>query len=145
MTDLYLKTADEGYYDIDIGSNGDFDLTEGLDTSIKMSISEQIRDESIDETSKRGGWWGNQVRSDLYELGSLIWTYYQSKESSETESNIQEAIISSLQWLIDDSIASRIEVDLVLAEGTVSATISVIKNESIVDSFFIQLFSNTRE
>lgn len=144
MTDLYLQTTDEGYFDIDIADSGDFDTTDGLDTAFKMSILEQVMDESIDEPSKRGGWWGNQIRSDLYELGSLIWTYYQSREGEDTESNIQDAILSCLQWTIDDSIASRIDVDLVLADGTVSANISVIKNESIIDSFFIQLFENTR-
>lgn len=144
MTDLYLNSTN-GYYDIDIATNGDFELTDGLDTSIKMSILEERRDDSVDEPSKRGGWWGNQVRTDLYELGSLLWRYYQSRLDEDTEANVQDTLFNALQWLIDDSIATNIEIDLVLTNSGVSATIEIIRNQSVIDTFFIELFENTRQ
>lgn len=145
MTDIYLSKDKNEIYDIEIAENGDLDLTDGLDTSIKMSVLEERRDESIDEPSKRNGWWGNQVRSELYELGSLLWTFYQTRADSSTEASIQQTILESLQWLLDDNIASNIDVDLVLEGSQVSARIDIIRNGSIIDSFFIQLFKETRK
>lgn len=145
MTDLYLNNIGNKYFDIVIASNGDFDLTDGLDTSIKLSIYEERRDISIKEASRRGGWWGNQLRIDNYELGSLLWTKSQNSIQESDLSAINGILTDCLQWLIDDKISDNIQIDLTLDDNIVNSNITIFKNENIIDTFYTQLFNETRK
>lgn len=53
------------------------------------------------------GYWADN------QLGSEIFSHLSKPNTNETRASILDSVRSSLQWLLDDSIASRIEVDLI--------------------------------
>jgi arylsulfatase A-like enzyme/phage gp46-like protein len=109
MSDARLELGDDG---ADLVIEGD-DLArdEGLGTAVAVSILSDAR--AVQGTSATGeqsdtrGWWADNVRD---RFGSRLWTLEREKRTADTLQRARELGTDALRWLIDDGIASRVEV-----------------------------------
>lgn len=148
MSDVKLTQINtpqgENYYDISF-TDGDFTLTEGLITTLMMSIFCEQRDDSIEVPQMRGGWAGNQFQSiQGFQQGSLIWTLYQSIADETAATQAQQYIEDSLNWLIEDGILRDVEVAVfVVANYKLQTKISITRNDDTESVLFYDLWINT--
>lgn len=143
--DLKLSKDEKGLYDIDF-ENGDFALTDGLDTAIILSIFDERRASSsqVEEPSYRRGHFMNEFADiEGYEVGSLQWLYTQQNTNSNSNvTNIENALRTGLRWLIEDRIAKNVAVNAVKSGSGVQADIA-IEGNSKEDSTYYNTFINT--
>lgn len=144
IRDLALILTSDGYYDISF-ANGDFKLTEGLDTAIWMSIFCEKRDPEVTEWQAQKGWVGDQLNDDGFELGSLLWTLNQSRLDDDTIVEAQSIIEDSLQWLLDQNYAKEISVSIYknLANTGLIANIELIRNDDVKENLSFDLWNKT--
>ena len=87
----------------DLNSDADKELA----SAVIVSIFTWARAEG------QNGWWGDSypdVPND--KIGSKIWLFFREKLTQDTINRIRDAMIASLQWLIEDQVASRYDVVL---------------------------------
>jgi phage gp46-like protein len=95
----------------------DHDLLVGADLATAMLISifsdamaapdERIPDGSGDPR----GWWGDQFDQGN-PIGSKIWLLDREKQTKETLNKAYDYIAECLQWLIDDGVVSRFDIQV---------------------------------
>jgi phage gp46-like protein len=88
--------------------------TDPLVRAVIVSLFTWRRAQPDDElpASERMGWWGDTfppVAGDR--IGSRLWLLSRSKLLPETVARAKEYAQEALQWLVDDGIAARVEVD----------------------------------
>lgn len=144
IKDLKLTKDDNGNYDISF-TNGDFTLTEGLETSFLMTIYCQKRDETIEDPRSRGGWIGNELNDDGFEQGSLVWTLYQSALDNDAVNICQNLLEDAFEWYIQKSIAKEITIDVkkTLDKEGLTATITAVRNDNTEFVQYYDLWINT--
>jgi phage gp46-like protein len=144
IKDLKLTKDDNGNYDISF-TNGDFTLTEGLETSFLMTIFCQKRDETIEDPRSRGGWIGNELNDDGFEQGSLVWTLYQSALDNDTVNICQNLLEDAFEWYIEKGIAKEITIDVekTLDKEGLTATITAVRNDNTEFVQYYDLWINT--
>lgn len=106
----------EGDFGLTI-NQGDLDTDEGIETAIIISLFTDRRADDDDilpnnnNTDKRG-WWGDQISPEVEndQIGSRLWLLERSKTENSVLIKAKIYIEESLQWLIDDGIASKINV-----------------------------------
>lgn len=112
MTDIALRLIKRGPFKppaIDLALDG-YDLaTEGgLHTAVIVSLFTDRRAESDDEipdgSGDRRGWWADPA------LGSRLWLLARAKETPDTLARARAYAIEALQWLIDDGVATAVDV-----------------------------------
>lgn len=143
--DLKLTKDSEGVYDINFQSNGDFELEEGFDTAILMSLFQNKR---LDESEQpipqyRGGWWGNELNEVTgYEIGSKLWAL----DGRRTQNTLNQAIDyarDSLQWFIDDGLLKDINVTGEFQTNGITLEITLIRFNNKSETLFFDLWENT--
>lgn len=111
MTDLALRLINNGPTQppaIDLALSG-YDLTteDGLRTAVIISLFTDRRAEADDEipdgSDDRRGWWAGS-------LGSRLWLLARAKEMPDTLARARAYAIEALQWLIDDDVATAVDV-----------------------------------
>ena len=143
--DLKFKQDSSGNWDIDF-ANGDFELTNGLDTAIYMSVFCEKRasaSQVSDPTSRRGHFTNDFNAVDGYEIGSLLWLY--TTQAKNTESNlklIEGDVYEGLKWMIEDEIISKIEVSATKSGSGINLEVGLI-NKLQKDSKYYNLFLAT--
>jgi len=144
IKDLKLTKDDNGNYDISF-TNGDFTLTEGLETSFLMTIFCQKRDETIEDPRSRGGWIGNELNDDGFEQGSLVWTLYQSALDDDAINICQNLLEDAFEWYIEKGIAKEITIDVkkTLDKEGLTATITAVRNDNTEFVQYYDLWINT--
>jgi len=144
IKDLKLHKDANGNWDISF-VNGDFALTEGLETSFLMTIFCQKRDETIEDPRSRGGWIGNELNDDGFEQGSLVWTLYQSTLDDDTINICQNLLEDAFNWYIEKGIAKEINIDVekTLDKEGLTATITAIRNDNTEFVQYYDLWINT--
>lgn len=87
-----------------------------LETAVIISLFTDKRARADDELpglndSKRG-WWGDAL-SDIEgdAIGSWLWLLYREKTTDETLNRAREYSLDALQWLLEDRIASNVQVE----------------------------------
>ena len=111
--DLKFKQDSNGDWDIDF-ANGDFELTDGLDTAVYMSVFCEKRASSsqVSEPNLRRGHFTNEFsKKEGYQVGSFFWLY--TEQAKNIDSNlrlIEGAIGDGLAWMIEDNIFSKTKV-----------------------------------
>lgn len=93
-------------------TKGDFSKDDGLSTAIILSLLTWGRagDEDLADDDKKG-WWGDSyadVEGD--QIGSKIWLLFREKVTDETILRLKEYAAQSLNWLIEDKVATRVGV-----------------------------------
>lgn len=122
MTDLSLRLINKGPTQptaIDLVLNSyDLATEDGLRTAVIISLftdrSAEADDEIPDGSDDRRGWW-----SDV--LGSRLWLLARAKEMPDTLARARAYAIEALQWLIDDDVATAVEVTAEWAQRGVLA------------------------
>lgn len=105
MTDVLIyQSIDDGEINLD---NGVIQLSSGLDSSVYLSLFGGAED-----------WWGNvdegeQVRRYTAKTQGLIETL---NPSSANLLRMEDAVSGDLQWMIDEKVASSIEVEVTIPE-----------------------------
>lgn len=148
--DLALKYKD-GIFDLNM-KDQDLERDDGLRTALVISLftDARISDEELPsgETSKRG-WWGDlfpDVERDR--IGSRLWLLERAKQTNETLAQAKQYALESLQWLIEDEIATAVEVKTSYPErGVLEIIVSITKpgSEMTFDYSFIWDFESARE
>lgn len=119
MGDIALIWSEQNAGDI-LTAGFDLQTDDGLETAVIMSLFTDRRvstDEELPagEPSRRG-WWGDvapEVPGDI--IGSRLWLLNREKSLATVVVRANEYAREALQWLIDDKVASRVDV---LAEST---------------------------
>jgi len=132
MVDIAFKQNEA--LDFTVLINGpDLQTDDGLRTAIIISLfTDRLvgEDEAIpDGTNNRRGWWADafaQPAGDL--MGSRLWLLNREKQVDEVLERSREYAEESLQWLLTDNVASKIEVETEwVKRSTVGILIRVFK------------------
>lgn len=112
-----IKTIQvNGMFDIPI-ENGDLAGVEGFDTAIWISLFTDARaPETIVVTPEnRRGWLGD-VESPVEgrDLGGLLWVAEQRRLNQDTVNEVVDYARKSLEWFIQDGLATSVEVSGVI-------------------------------
>ncbi len=145
--DLELVLNEEdGYYDIDFAPNGDFLMSDGLETPILMTILAVRRADASEVTKPifRRGDWSNELNDiDEYEVGSKLWLLEQARTIQETLNTGIGSLEDGFQWMIDDEIIKEVTVDGEIIDNSIKYTIELTKENSRTEVFIYDAFANT--
>ena len=142
LKDLKLEKNTNGIYDISF-TNGDFTLDDGLETSFIMTCYCQKRDDEIEDPRSRGGWAGNQLNTDGFEQGSLVWTLFQARADEDSINLAQNYLEDAFQWYLDEGLAKELNVDISLDNEEIIATIEITRNDDTKFTQNYDLWVNT--
>ena len=110
--DLALTPA--GGIDPGIGNGGH------LEAAVWVSIfTDALADPSeipAELGTDRRGWWADGGRNPGEAMGSLIWLHRREKRSETVRLAIERAARASVQWLVDDGVASVVAVTATLLD-----------------------------
>lgn len=84
-----------------------------LTRAVVISLFTWRRAEPDDNADVPMGWWGDSFpaeQNDRY--GSRLWLLQRSKLTNQLVQTVRVYIRESLQWLIDDGVVSRIDLDI---------------------------------
>jgi phage gp46-like protein len=117
MTDLAL-TWDEALAAADLTfTDGALALDGGLGSAVTLSLFTDRRAEDDDRLPQAGGdrrgWWGDlytTVDGARRRIGSRLWLLEREKRTPETLARAREYAEEALAWLVEDRVASRVEV-----------------------------------
>lgn len=122
MTDLDLTSGDL------LIENGDLVLDRGLRTLVLVSLFSDARLPSgqalPDGEWSRRGFWGESPGS---RFGSLLWTIYRSKATTENSERAREFAEAALGWLKDDGIAQTVSVTAAFDGGVLCLEITITR------------------
>lgn len=117
MSDIRIEFDEENLVGDLLISGGDLAIEEGLETAVVMSIFTDARalddDELPGNDSDPRGWWADefaQVEDD--EIGSRAWLLERTRLNDETVVRAQGFYQQALQWLVDDGVAERVDVQV---------------------------------
>ena len=109
-------------------------LTTGSELATAILISlftdrQAADDDDIpDGTLNPRGWWGD-LDSD-YQIGSRLWLLSRSKATAETRQRATDYITEALQWLIDDGVVAKFDIDVEWsATSTLGARVIAYKKD----------------
>ena len=143
--DIKFTQDSNGDWDINF-TNGDFEMTEGLDTALYLSVFSNKRASAsqVTESILRRGHFTNEFSQVAgYEVGSLLWLYTeQAKNTSNILSLIEGSVYDGLKWMIEDKIISKIDIAASKSGTGVTLEIDLI-NKFQKDSQYYNLFVAT--
>lgn len=132
MVDIALNNT-KGYWDFGISQIGDFELDNGLQTAILVSLLSNARADAseIPIIEFRDGWYGNLIwNQNGYQQGSKLWLLYQSRLTQEIILRAKNYTEIALNWMLEDGLLKNL-------------VVNVIQNDSI--SFTINIKADTSE
>lgn len=111
---------------------GDLERESGLASAVLISV---FSDRRIDadplrplEVQDLRGWWGEDPRDPF---GSRLWTLARGRVNAETAARAQDAVRESLEWMISNGIARRIDVSATWsARGLLALEIGILRGTS---------------
>jgi len=131
QNDISLEfDCEKKYYDIDLVSDGsDLLAAVNLRTGIGISLFTDRRTGADDSVPNSRGWAGDAIRRENEDLiGSKLWLLYGSKTLDENLPRAEEYCREALQWLLDENIASSVDVTaeyISKPQGKMSITVEV--------------------
>lgn len=146
MTDIDIKlTQDEtGLFDISFDDDGDFTKVDGFDTSLIISVyaDKRASKSEVPYALYRSGWIGNSYKD--FEIGSKVWIYLRSRLTNSNIESIKKAATDSLQWLISDSLAKNVQVEIISVTSVkISLKIVIEFSNGIIEDKYYDLWLNT--
>lgn len=131
-------------FDMQIADNGDILTDDFFDTALLMSIycERRATASEVPQSDRRRGWIGNESTPD-FEIGSKVWLYEQSRVTGSLLRGIESVVLNSLQWLIDDNYAVKINADATLSNSKVTLEANIERPSSNVDKRFFELWDTT--
>lgn len=101
--------------------NGDLKVEQGLETAVIISVfsDQRVTNEELPPGIEfKRGWWADlfpEVEGDR--IGSKQWILNRSTNTLETVAQLENLVRESLQWMLDDGVASAIEVSAAIDEN----------------------------
>jgi phage gp46-like protein len=146
MIDLKLELQSDGTYDIVIGSDGNFEVDEGLTTTILTSIFTEARANEIEVARPlaRSGWMGNiNFPTNGRQLGSLVWLTASMRRTTENLNKAIDFFKKALNWMVEDGIAETISVtgSLSTKGADISVEVKPFREEPV--TMYTKLWENT--
>lgn len=136
--DVLIKSyGPNGLYDLVI-EDGDFKSADGFETSIPVSLFTDARAPvSIVQNSRnRRGFLGNILTIDEnYELGSLLWTFDQSRIIQETENRAKTEVRKAFNWMFVDRVITSLNVELESSQRNFLIFLNFNSIENAIDRF----------
>jgi len=132
-----------GHGDIVVGDR-DLERDDGLETSVIISLFSNRRadEEDVlpDEDGSREGWWADRADPDETNpdlIGSKLWLLGRGKFVTDLPARAEEFAKEGLQWMIDDGVASEVQVSASRA-GTyeLSIEVRIVRPEAVTATFF---------
>ena len=125
------------------GVSGDWavagaDLAAGDDlaTAVLISLGTDrlagASDELLDGSDDPRGWWGDD--GEAYPIGSKIWLRRRSKRTRRTLDLVADDCREALQWLLDDRVASSVEVATSWAGSRLEAVITISRADGSAET-----------
>lgn len=85
---------------------------DGLETAVVLSLfTDRLAADGEAPTADRRGWWGDayaEVAGDR--IGSRLWLLMRAKQTAQVLAQAELYCREALQWLIDDGVASAVDV-----------------------------------
>ncbi len=129
-------------------AEGDLTGDAGLETAIIISIFSDRRASSEDDlpdsqNPDRRGWWGDLTTESTSmgqdQIGSKLWLLERSKTTPETLARAKLYIEESLQWLINDGVAVKVEVEVerqgVVGSDVLAFSVKIYKSDGEEETF----------
>lgn len=111
-------------------AGGDLASGSDLETAVLISLftdAQAAPDDVIpDGTSDPRGWWGDD--GETTPIGSKIWLLARSKATPDIPSRLRTAILSALQWLVDDKVVTAIDAQVTLVGGQAQAVVTLTRS-----------------
>jgi len=104
-------------FELTINESGDFEHDATFTTALIISLFTDRRAKEEDplpdpESNNRRGWWGDnlaEVQDDR--IGSRLWLLSREKTTQDVLIRAKQYAEEALQWLIDDGVAAKVEVE----------------------------------
>jgi phage gp46-like protein len=143
-----IKLIDQGtHLDIDYASNGDFDMEDGFDTAIIMSLfcEKRASESEVSEATLRRGWIGNKYyNEDGGENGSKIWVHTEQGRITNTNlNNVKNTGQLGLDWFVEQEFLNKIETGIVTVNRQPNLEVTLEYPNSKVDTRYFDVWSNT--
>jgi phage gp46-like protein len=94
-------------------ADGDLTTGQDLETACLVSLfTDKLATPDFvptDGTSDRRGWWADPYNDQP--LGSSLWQLERAHKTRDTLGLARRYALDALQWLVDDGVASRVDVD----------------------------------
>lgn len=137
---------ENGSFDIVI-ENGDFANEDGFDTNIWVSLFTDARANSsqVIVPENRRGWMGNLV-SDVPErqLGGYLWLAEQRRLNQDTLNETIDYIRHSLEWMVLDGIALKIDVTgQIIPRSGIAANVVITSIDGVTSNHYIEIWRMT--
>lgn len=147
MSDIAL-TLVNNCFDIDI-ENDDLLSDDGLETAVAISIftDRRVKEEELPdlETNKRG-WWGDMIPEIPQDrIGSRLWTIQREKTTTEILRRSEELIKEALDWMLEDGVATDVNVSSSFSSSDKMDTIIEILKPDDVESTRYQVIWEAQE
>ncbi|MCP4448270.1 MAG: hypothetical protein GY811_23465 [Myxococcales bacterium] len=128
MGDLYLKWGN-GSADL-VLLDDDLEADDGLRTAILLSLFTDRRADQGDELpggeDDRRGWWGDEfLQNENDRMGSKLWMLERSTITENLVPSVERHALQALEWLIDDGVASSVDVLAEVDGDRVSYLVSI--------------------
>lgn len=146
----FVFDAEQGHADVVI-VNRDLERDDGLETAITISLFSNRRadeeDGLPDADGSREGWWGDALLTSRDKIGSKLWLLGRGKFVDSLLSDAEQYSKEALQWMIDDGVASEINVvaervqQVTTADSVLKLTVEVVRPEGGESVFFPYFFN----
>lgn len=123
MTDIAITATAPDVYDLTV-IGGNISGDDGLRTAALMSV---LSDREDDSTAERRGYWGDALDEPGSHLGSRLWLLRRERATEQTRTRAIAYVREALQWMLDDRVASGIQVDAVWQQaGRLNMSIVIV-------------------
>jgi phage gp46-like protein len=96
-----------------VRDGGNLETDEGLETAVTISLftdARAVESDGVDADADKRGWWGDRYLEPTHRIGSKLWLLHRAKTTPANLTRAATWARESLQWLIDDRIASSVDV-----------------------------------
>lgn len=112
MTDVAIQWQ-QTHGDIALGG-ADLLADDGLETAVILSLFLDRRaeaDDGVPDDVDPGGWWGDTYSDVVGDaVGSRLWLLGREKQLPSVAQRARDYAVEALKWLIDDGVASAVNV-----------------------------------
>ena len=142
--DVVLQEIEGGFYDIQIGDDGDLVTSDSFDTAILMSLlmDQRATASEVAASQLRRGWIGNEATPGI-EMGSKIWLYSQARNTRSTASGIASEAQAALQWMVDNDHAVSVSATAEPTVDGVALSVTLERPSGLVERRLVELWDNT--
>ncbi len=144
--DAKLIVNENGEFTIGI-TDGDLTPEDGFDTAINISLftDQRAPADRINQTELRRGWLGDTVSLiEGRQIGSLLWLLDQSRLTPDTRNDAISFSQKSLNWLVEDGLATLVEVTGVIVPRLgIELTIVITNTDGVVTTHYRKLWELT--